>query len=77
MDKMDCLAKERAANDCLSEIVEKYGDLLGFIWGNGDGYGGAVFEILTDELLKQGFIRPKPVYKSSPKSSTRKITPRV
>jgi hypothetical protein len=73
----ECLAKEKAAYECISEIAEKYGDLLGLIWGRGDGYGGTVFGMLTDELLKQGFIKPKPVYKSSPKGGTRKITPRV
>lgn len=67
MTDEDCLAKERAANDCIKEIAEKYGDLLGFIWGNGDGEGGAVITGLISEMLERGFIEPREVpryYKS-------------
>jgi hypothetical protein len=56
MSDEECLAKEQAANDCIKEIAEKYGDLLGFIWGQGDGQGSAVIISLISEMLERGFI---------------------
>ena len=46
----------------ISEIVSKYGDVLGFLWSYG---GHNVFDLLQSELEEKGFINIQEDSKSS------------
>lgn len=62
-----CIAREGRAVDALKTFARDNRDLLLAIWGWGDGGGGGILEILSQELgaqtaLEKAASRPKPAY---------------